>query len=143
MKFNKIKILKEKTIEYNSQKIKSGIDIVKYISDLENMTELTEESILLICLNNKNQIIAYSEIAKGGINNCQLDMKTIFKNVLLTNACSFILVHNHPSGDATPSHNDYLVTRKIQETSSLMDIKLLDHIVVGENNQFCSCLSTI
>ena len=106
------------------------------------MTELTEESILLICLNNKNQIIAYSEIAKGGINNCQLDMKTIFKNVLLTNACSFILVHNHPSGDATPSQADIDVTKKIFELAQIFNIELLDHIVIG-NKKYTSIISEI
>lgn len=133
MKINKIKLkmVMEKEVEYKTNKIKSAKDIVKFMNDIEKINLLAEENVFLICLNTKNEIISYSEIAKGGIDNALIDMKNIFKNVLLCNANKFILVHNHPSGDATPSKKDYDVTEKIKKASKIMDIQFLDHIVIG------------
>lgn len=140
MKINKIKLqmIQEKEVEYKTNKIKSAKDIVKFMNDIEEMNLLAEENVFLICLNTKNEIISYSEIAKGGIDNALIDMKNIFKNVLLCNANKFILVHNHPSGDATPSKNDYDVTEKIKKASKIMDIQFLDHIVIG-GKKMTSC----
>lgn len=141
MKINKIKlqIIREKEVEYKTNKIKSAKDIVKFMNDIEEMNLLAEENVFLICLNTKNEILSYSEIAKGGIDNALIDMKNIFKNVLLCNANKFILVHNHPSGDATPSKNDYDVTEKIKKASKIMDINFLDHLIIAGNN-YSSCM---
>lgn len=140
MNFNKIKILKEKSIKYNSQIIKSTTDIVKLISGIESIEDLADESTFLICLNSKNQILAYTEIAKGNINTCNIDIKSIFKPIILSNACKFIIIHNHPSGDPTPSKQDFKITKEIKEASKIMHIEFLDHVVIGENNKFCSCM---
>lgn len=142
MKFSKIKLqmLKEQNFEYNSEVIKSTIDIVKYINNIEELERATEESTILICLDVANQIVAYSEVAKGGINYCMLDLKTIFKTVLLSNASKFILLHNHPSGMARISSQDRDVTEKIKKSAKIMDIQFIDHVVVA-GNDFVSCMS--
>lgn len=141
MKFNKIKLqlVKEKNFDYNSRTIKSTVDIVKYINNIEELDKATEEQIILICLNVKNQIVAYTELAKGGIDYCYLDMKTIFKTVLLCNASKMILVHNHPSGNATASDKDIQLTNNVKQASKIMNVELLDHIVVANDN-FVSCM---
>lgn len=143
MKFSKIKLqmVKEKSFTYNSKTISSSKDIVKYINEIENLDLEPDEKIILICLNNKNQIIAYSEIAKGGANFCNIDFKVLFKTILVANATKFILVHNHPTGNAKPSLQDIKITEKIKDASSLLNIQFLDHIVVGENS-FISCMTT-
>lgn len=141
MKFSRIKLqmVKEKDFTYNSRKIKSTQDMVEYIKEIEQLDLATEEIAILICLNTKNQIVAYSEIAKGGIDYCNIDLQTLFKTVLLANATKFILVHNHPSGNAEPSRNDRAITNRIKNASEILDITFLDHIVVGDND-FISCL---
>ena len=58
--------------------------------------------------------------------------------LLLTGAVQFVIVHNHPSGDPTPSNSDLQATRKLHDTSKLMDIELVDHIVLGDDGAFCS-----
>ena len=133
MNFTKIKIqmVKEKKYSYNSQKITSSLEIVKEINKIEELEKASEEKMILICLNTKNQIVSYSEIAKGGINYCIIDLKTIFKNVLLSNASKIILVHNHPSGDTKPSKEDLQLTKKIKQACQLMEIELLDHIIIA------------
>ncbi len=141
MNFSKVKLqmVQEKNYSYNSKIVKSAKDIVKYINDIEELNKATEEHTILICLNVKNQIIAYTELAKGGINYCNLDFKTIFKTVLLCNASKVILVHNHPSMLPTASKSDINITRRLIDTAKLMDIELLDHIIVV-NDDFVSCM---
>ena len=141
MKFSKIKLqmVQEKKFNYNSKTISSATDIVKYINKFEELEKATEETILLICLNVKNQVVAYTELAKGGINYCNLDMKTIFKNILLCNASKFIMVHNHPTGIAKASQSDINITRKIKEMSNIMEIDFLDHIIVADDD-YISCM---
>lgn len=140
MNFSKVKLqqVQEKNFKYNSKIIKTPVDIVNYINSIEEMEKLTEEVTILIILNTKNQIISYSEIAQGGANYCTIDIKSIFKRVLLCNGTKFILVHNHPSGIADASKKDKSITKKIQEASKLMDIEFVDHIVIGEN-EYRSC----
>ncbi len=143
MKFSKIKLqmVKEKNFTYNSKTIFSSKDIVKYINEIENLDLEPDEKVILICLNNQNQIISYSEIAKGGADFCNIDFKVLFKTILIANATKFILVHNHPTGNAKPSLQDIKITEKIKDASNLLNIQFLDHIVVGENS-FVSCITT-
>lgn len=135
MKFCKIKLqqVAEKNINYNSRKIKSTRDIVQLINSFEELDKSSEEVTLQICLNNKNQIVAYTEIAKGRINSCNIDIKTIFKTVLICNASKFIIVHNHPSGDAEASTNDIEMTEKIEKAAAIMHIDFVDHVIIAGN----------
>ena len=77
MTFSKIKIqaIKEENYKYNSRTISSATDIVKIVNEIEELEKATEEITILICLNVKNQIVGFSEVAKGGINYCYLDLK--------------------------------------------------------------------
>ena len=136
----KIQMVKDKDFTYNSKIIRTQQDIVKYINEIEQLDKASEENIFLICLNTKNQIVAYTQLAKGSISSCNLDMKSIFKMILLSNSSKFILVHNHPSGNAQPSNEDYIITNRVLELSKLMDVQFLDHIVIGDNS-FISCMS--
>lgn len=141
MKFCKMKLqqIAEKNISYNSRKVKSTLDIVQFINSFEELDKLAEEITLQICLNNKNQIIAYTEIAKGRINSCNVDMKTIFKTVLICNASKFIIVHNHPSGDVEVSEKDIEVTEHIKNAATIMNIDFVDHIIIADN-KYKSCM---
>ncbi len=136
----KIQMVKDKDFTYNSKIIRTQQDIVKYINEIEQLDKASEENIFLICLNTKNQIVAYTQLAKGSISSCNLDMKSVFKMILLSNSSKFILVHNHPSGNAQPSNEDYIITNRVLELSKLMDVQFLDHIVIGDNS-FISCMS--
>lgn len=141
MKFSKIRLqqIVEKDFNYNTRKIKSSNDIVRFINEYEELDKATEEITILICLNTKGQIVGYSEIAKGGINYCNVDIKTIFKIVLLCNASKFILVHNHPSGSAEISLADERMTKEIKKATDIMKMEFLDHIIIG-NREFKSCM---
>ena len=100
----------------------------------EKLENESEEKMILICLNTKNQIVNYCEIASGGTNYCMIDPKTIFKSALLSNASKIILVHNHPSGDIKPSQEDLKLTERIKQVCELVEIQLLDHIIIGDED---------
>ncbi len=68
----------------------------------------------------------------GNISSANVDIKQIFEETIKTGMNKFILVHNHPSGDATPSIKDIELTKRIKEASKLLDLQLLDHIVIGD-----------
>lgn len=134
-----IKLVRETITQYNNINIKNATDIVKLVDNIENIKNNDVENAYIICLNNKNVPVNYSLIAKGTINASMIDPKTIFKTILLSNACSFIMIHNHPSGDSTPSKQDYEITDILKKASKLLDIKFLDHIIIGDNN-YTSCM---
>lgn len=138
--FNKVslRLVNEKTYEYNPTTIRNSIDVVKFIDDMEDIRNHTEERVYCIAMNAKNNIVSFSQIAQGGMNTCNIDIKELFKTILLCNASKFILIHNHPSGDSTPSKNDYQTTEKVKEASKIMNIEFLDHIVVAQNG-YTSC----
>lgn len=68
----------------------------------------------------------------GNISSAKVDVKQIFEETIKTGMSKFILVHNHPSGDATPSIQDLELTKRIEEGARLLELQLLDHIVIGD-----------
>lgn len=97
---------------------------------------------LLIILNNKNEIIKIKKIAQGGINSVNMSMREILVEPIKMQAPKMILIHNHPSGDSTPSKADIQITQRLLGLAQLFDIELLDHIVIGNGN-FTSIISKI
>lgn len=83
-------------------------------------------------LDNKNMLIEYCEMFFGGIESATVCPRLVLRQALILNASSMILAHNHPSGVVAPSSADKQITKKIKEACDLMDIRLLDHIIVGE-----------
>lgn len=134
MEFYKIKLqmIRDKTLLYDKP-ITQPNDIVKFINTLENYDLSTIENAVVIALSTKNEIVAYAEIGKGTLNGCDLDIPSIFRVVLMANSSKFILVHNHPSGDSTPSKTDIKTTKNILDASKLMQIQFLDHVIIGDN----------
>lgn len=135
MNYQKIKLtmVREKSCTYNSRKITSPTDIVQAINEIEDWYNFPFEKAIGIALNSKNQILNYYDVAQGGANNCPIDIKAVVTPLLLSGANKLILVHNHPSGDPTPSHDDFMVTKKVKEACDLLGIDLLDHIVIATN----------
>lgn len=104
----------------------------------EILQDNASESLLVICLNTKNEIIAYGEIFKGSLNQSIAHPREIFQLALLNNSARILISHNHPSGHPTPSQNDKDFTNRLKESGELIGIELLDHIIVGENQSYFS-----
>ena len=95
------------------------------------MEGLPQEQLRVVLLNTKNQVIDTALIYQGQVDNVQVRMAEIFRPAVIKNALSVILVHNHPTGDPVPSDDDKQTTQRAKAAGELLDIKLLDHIIIG------------
>ncbi len=85
----------------------------------------------MVLLNTKNQVLSAPEVYVGSLNTSVVRVAELFREAIRQNAAAVIVVHNHPSGDPTPSNEDIQVTRQIAEAGQLLDIDVLDHLVIG------------
>lgn len=109
-------------------------DVADYLSI--QLKDFTHEVFAVLYLNRANKINHFEIISKGGITGTVADPRIILKRALEEEATSIVLSHNHPSGNLNPSRADEELTKKIKEAAALMDIKLLDHIIVGDDGYF-------
>lgn len=106
-------------------------------NELEN---LNHEKMFLILFDNKKNFLKKIEINSGTSNTILIDQKQIFKTIIDNYASSFMIIHNHPSGDSKPSENDIKSTNLIIEGSKILNISFIDHLIIGKN-EFYSFLS--
>ena len=90
----------------------------------------------ILLLNRANQVLGFKHISEGGISGTITDIRIIFQSAIKANASAFIAIHNHPSGNITPSEADKKITQKIKEAGQLLDIPLLDHLIVTFENYY-------
>jgi DNA repair protein RadC len=95
------------------------------------MSALEQEELRVILLDTRNRVQHIESIYRGSVNSSQVRVAEIFKTAIRRNASNIIVIHNHPSGDPTPSPDDIAITRAILQAGELLDVKLLDHIIVG------------
>lgn len=111
--------------------ISSSDDVAKYM--MPRLRYLDKEHFYAILLNRKNHVIAAPTISIGTLSESLVHPRELFKEAVSYSASAIILVHNHPSGDPSPSSQDVLVTRRIAEAGNLLDIAVLDHVIIGNN----------
>jgi DNA repair protein RadC len=111
--------------------IRSPEDGAKYMMD--EMRFLTQEHFVCLFLNTKNQVIHKQTIFIGSLNASIVHPREVFKEALRRSAASIICLHNHPSGDASPSREDVEVTKRLSECGKIIGIDILDHLIIGEN----------
>ncbi len=123
------------TAQIMQKKLKNPEDVVNYVAEYYSpyIRDKDKEFCYMILLDIKNRPIKNVEISRGSINYAIVDPKEIVKNASLISASSVILIHNHPSGETTPSQNDIEITNRIVQVCNLVGIKVLDHIIVGKN----------
>jgi DNA repair protein RadC len=93
---------------------------------------LDQEHLRVILLNTRNQVMAVSEVYKGNVNLSLVRTAEVFREAVRQNAPCIVLVHNHPSGDPSPSPDDVQLTKLLVEAGKILDIELLDHIIIGD-----------
>ena len=111
-------------------KIKSSADVAELL--MEELRFEKVEYVKLILLNSKNIVVRIINISKGGTNSAIVEPKEVLQEAIKTGTPRIILVHNHPSGDCTPSQSDIDMTKRLYNASSILGIQLLDHIVIGK-----------
>jgi DNA repair protein RadC len=108
------------------------IDSPAIVAELcSEMRFLDRESLRVVLLNTKQHLIKVVTVSQGTVNESLAHPREIFKPVITHSAYSFVMVHNHPSGDPSPSEADLRLTRRINEASRILQLNLMDHVIVG------------
>lgn len=130
------RVVLEKEISMNcptlSYAIKSPDDAATIGKEFMRIHEEPEEYMYMICMNVKNRVIGVFEISHGTVNASLVSPREVFQKALLANAVSVIFMHNHPSGDCTPSREDIEITKRLIEAGKILNVEVLDHIIVGD-----------
>ena len=133
----RIKCVTEFSRRIAMQTFKKGIrfDKPSTIADYyrEQLRHLEVEQVVLVLTDGKNQFLKDIILSSGTVNMSLLSPREIFMTALKMQAVNIVLVHNHPSGDPTPSRDDIEITKRIHEASQIMNIPLVDHIIIGDN----------
>lgn len=110
--------------------IRSPRDVANLL--MNEMRYLKKEYFRTIQLNVKNQVLAVEDISVGSLNSSIVHPREVFKGPIRRSSAAIILIHNHPSGDPSPSREDIEVTRRLYEAGKLLGIDVLDHIIIGD-----------
>jgi DNA repair protein RadC len=123
---------------YLSERLRPGVTIGSPADSrdflLANLRDRPHEVFCCLFMDNRHRVLAFDELFRGTIDAAAVYPREIVKQALARNAAAVILAHNHPSGVAEPSQSDQLITRRIRDALELVDVRLLDHFVVGDNN---------
>ena len=110
--------------------------IIRYADSVLNFEAMTKENFVLIPVDTKLKPLGVFVLTTGTINASLVSTRDVFQAALLCNAASIFVLHNHPSGDPTPSMQDKEITKKLIDAGNLMEIPLIDHVIVGENEYY-------
>jgi len=116
----------------NGKPIKSAKDVFEYCSP--KLSNMDKECFMVLHLNSKNKIIKDEIISVGTLNSSLIHPREVFKSAIKESANAVILVHNHPSGDTDPSKEDEEITERLSDVGELLNIKVLDHVIIGKND---------
>ena len=103
---------------------------------MEELRYCQKEHFKIMLLDTKNNVRKFSEISVGSLNSSIVHPREVFKEAVINSCSSIILVHNHPSGECEPSHEDIVLTNRLDECGKIMGIKVLDHIIIGDGVYF-------
>ncbi len=103
---------------------------------IEDMKDLRQEWFRVLLLNNRKQVLGYETISVGTLNASLVHPRDVFEKAIRKNASTMILVHNHPSGNPSPSDEDRLLTKRLTAAGTLMGIEVIDHVIVGNGNYY-------
>ncbi len=136
-KFVQMQAVVEMSRRYLEEKIKRG-DAMNNVSDVKKylksrLQQYPFEVFACLFLDNKHRVIEYEELFRGTIDAASVHPREIVRRVLHHNAAAIVLAHNHPSGVAEPSQADNAITQKIKDALEMIDVRVLDHFVIGDN----------
>ena len=128
---HELKIVRERREGYGSLKrFRSSVDV--YEAFKERFAQVDREEFLVLVLDAKNAVLGFNLVSVGTLTSSLVHPREVFKPAILGNAAALILLHNHPSGDPAPSAEDLHITKRLREVGEVFDLKVLDHIIVGD-----------
>ena len=132
-----VRLIQEHSGLYDlDKKITSSTQAAKVCKELYDMCDLSYEKMVMLTLNTKLQVVGCFEVSRGTVNESTIYPREIATRALLTNAKAVILAHNHPSGTVGPSGTDISITRKVKDILTMLDIRLLDHIIIAHDQTY-------
>lgn len=135
--FSDEKVILKKELSMNfphlDRRLNCSSKVYKIATEFLHIHEQTEEYLYMLCLNNKLDFESVFEISHGTVNGSLVGIREIFQKALLANAVNIIVIHNHPSGDPTPSSDDVRITKKMIEAGHILEIEVVDHIIIGHS----------
>jgi DNA repair protein RadC len=128
-----LKVVRERSAIYlPAARYRSSGDV--YQAFKERFDKADREEFLVVLLDAKNKLTAYNVVSVGSLTSSIVHPREVVKAVALANAAALILLHNHPSsGDPNPSQEDLQITRRIRQVMDVMGVRVLDHIIIGDN----------
>lgn len=138
-----LEMVKERFVPYG---VDGNIDtpekVVCMVNKMRNVKNADKEHLLVVSVDAKVKPVCIEVVGIGSLSVLHVEPREIFKHAVLSNASAIIVIHNHPSGDVTPSPDDFKITKRIKKAGDLLGINLLDHIIVGDDEDFCSLKNT-
>lgn len=131
-----LKMIKESSILYSGRKITTPSDAVEIAKVFLDGAD--REQLIMCTLDTKNQPTSISVVSIGSLNSSIVHPREVFKTAIMANASAIIIFHNHPSGDNSPSNEDITTTKRLVDCAEMIGIKLLDHIIIGDDDSYCS-----
>ena len=130
----KLELVKESNSVYDlsGKKVSNPMDAADIAREVFKTDSQAEEIFGILTLDTKNNVNGVLEVSRGSLNSSIVHPREVFKRAFLQNASTIILVHNHPSGECEPSHEDIVLTNRLDECGKILGVKILDHIILGE-----------
>lgn len=132
------RLIKEKIVQeyYIEEPLNSPNKIVNFFIDNFDICSYIEEYIYLICFDIKVNVNGVYEVSHGSVDRALCDMRSIFSCALKTLSSDIVLVHNHPSGDPTPSNEDDELFDRLRKCGNILGVEVLDSIIIGSNSYY-------
>ena len=139
MKLNEDRIntlVKDKSINYAMSGIRCPGDVACVMKEVFDLGNQVEEYVYILTLDGGNKVKAVMEISHGTMTSAPVSPREVFSRALLIGTASIIVVHNHPSGELTPSQDDTKETERLVCVGDLIGIRIVDHIIIGGDNYY-------
>ena len=130
----KVSMVRECGLEYKA-KIRDSLTLIDFWhNEIEKSSwyDSEKEMCVVILLSARNHIKGYNLVSLGSMNSSIVEPREVFRPAIIGGAAAIIICHNHPSGDTTPSAEDIRITKKLVEAGKIVDIKVLDHVIIGK-----------
>lgn len=131
-----IKVVKDYSIQYSPRTVSNPNDAYKLFESF--LLDIDREKFLVACFNTKNEPVNISVVSVGTLNSSLVHPREVMKTAILSNSNSIMIAHNHPSGSLNPSLEDKNITDRLKKACEILGIKLLDHIIIGSNDNYFS-----
>lgn len=127
-----LQLVRDRSVQYGTSSVSKPDEVCTLFSRAYG--EPDRELFVIVSLDTRNKPTTISMISQGTINSSLVHPREVFKTALLANAASIVLIHNHPSGDSSPSPEDLTITRRLVRAGQLLGVEVVDHVIIGDGN---------